>query len=187
MPLLFKMTNYDMRVFKKNWGWILAWGIVLGILGCLAISAAVFTTLISIIFLGGVLFASGLIMTINTFQYWLQKPGFWSHLIVSLLYIAAGIVLMFTPIPAAYSITILLAIFFIIIGLFRLITAAAFQLPSWGWSFLSGIITLLLGIFILAQLPASGFYIIGLFVGIDLLIAGWAFIMLALLAKNSQM
>lgn len=184
MPHYFHITQYDLNTFRKNWGWILFWGVALVLLGIMAMSASVFTTLISVIFLGGVLLASGLVMIINTFQYWLHKPGFMSHLLVALLYAAAGLLLMFTPISSAFSLTVLMAIFFIMIGFFRIIVSAAYQLPSWGWSFLSGLISLLLGILILAQLPNSGFYIIGLFVGIDLFIWGWAFIMLSILAKN---
>lgn len=184
MPHFFRITQHDINAFRINWGWILAWGIALVILGMMAISASAFTTLISVIFLGGVLLAGGLVMLFNTFQYWLHKPGFVSNLLVALLYTVAGILLMFTPIASALSLTILMAIFFIVIGFFRLIYSAAFQLPSWGWSFLSGLITLLLGILILAQLPASGFYVIGLFLGIDLLICGWTFIMLSILVKN---
>lgn len=187
MQHFFHITQHDVNAFSKNWGWILVSGLALVILGIMAMSAAVFTTLISVIFLGGVLFASGMIMMINTFQYWLHKPGFMSHFLVALLYVIAGLTLMFTPIPAAFSLTVIMAIFFIIIGFFRIIFSAAYQLPSWGWSFLSGLITLLLGIMILTQLPSSGFYIIGLFIGIDLFIWGWAFVMLSLIAKNNNL
>lgn len=185
MPHYFHLSQYDVNAFRKNWGWILASGLLLVILGILAMSAAVFTTLMSVILLGGVLFASAVVMMINTFQYWLHKPGFMSHFLVALLYMIAGLTLMFTPIPAAFSLTVIMAVFFIVIGFFRIIFSAAYQLPSWGWSFLSGLITLLLGIMILTQLPDSGFYIIGLFVGIDLFIWGWAFVMLSIMAKNN--
>ncbi len=184
MPHYFHLTQYDLNTFRRNWGWILVWGLALVLLGMMAMSAAVFTTLLSVIFLGGVLLASGMIMLVNTFQYWLHKPGFLSHFLVSLLYIVGGLLLMFTPIPAAYSLTVIMAVFFIVVGFFRIIFSAAYQLPGWGWSFLSGLIALLLGIMILVQLPSSGFFIIGLFVGIDLFIWGFAFIMLSLLVKN---
>ncbi|MBS0285833.1 MAG: DUF308 domain-containing protein [Proteobacteria bacterium] len=186
MPMYFQLTQYDVSHFRKNWGWILFWGIALVLLGVMAMSATVFTTLISVIFLGAVLFASAVIMMLNTFQYWLHKPGFFSHFLVSLLYMIAGLTLMFTPIPAAFSLTVIMAVFFIVIGFFRIIFAAATQLPSWGWSFLSGLVTLALGILILSGLPSSGFYMIGLFVGIDLFIWGWAFIMLSILAKGAK-
>jgi uncharacterized membrane protein HdeD (DUF308 family) len=185
MQFLYIEKKYDALAFRKNWGWILAWGIALTVLGVLAISASIFTTLISVIFLGGIFTVGGCVMTINTFQYWWQKwSGFFSHLIVALVYLAFGLMLIFMPLPAALSITVLLAIVFIILGFFRIIFSATFQFPRWGWTFLSGIITLALGILILAQLPASGLYIIGLFIGIDLFIWGWAYIMLALYAKN---
>ncbi len=89
-----------------------------------------------------------------------------------------------SPIFAAMTLTILLACFFIVIGFYRIIYSAFFQLPSWGWSFFSGIVSLILGILILAQMPFSGLYIIGLFVGIELFFCGWSYVMLALAAKN---
>jgi uncharacterized membrane protein HdeD (DUF308 family) len=185
MQLSFKDNNMDKIAFRKNWGWILAWGIALTLLGAMAISASIFTTLISVIFLGIIFTVSGCVMMINTFQYWWHKwKGFSSHLVIALVYLVFGLMLMFTPIPAALSITVLLAVVFIILGFFRIIFSAAFQFPRWGWTFLSGIITLALGIVILAQLPASGLYIIGLFIGIDLFLWGWAYIMLALYAKS---
>ena len=51
---------------------------------------------------------------------------------------------------------------------------------NWGWHALSGLITLLLGILVLAQWPVSGLWVIGLFVGIELLFYGGAWIALAL-------
>ncbi len=185
MQFSFQIANLDAQAYRKNWGWILAWGIAISLLGILAINAAVFTTLISIKFLGAIFTIGGFVMTINSFQYWWRKwQGFFSHLVVALVYLGVGLMLMFGSISAAISITVLLAVIFIVLGFFRIITSALFQLPSWGWSFLSGIITLLLGILILAQLPASGLYIIGLFVGIDLLLWGWASIMFAFYVRN---
>ncbi len=43
-----------------------------------------------------------------------------------------------------------------------------------------GIITFVLGLLVLAQWPASGLWVIGLFVGIDLIFYGCAWIALAL-------
>jgi uncharacterized membrane protein HdeD (DUF308 family) len=54
------------------------------------------------------------------------------------------------------------------------------SLPDWGWHVLNGIITLGLGVLVLAQWPVSGLWVIGLFVGIDLIFYGAAWIVLAL-------
>lgn len=175
------MKNIDFDLYRKNWGWLLAWGIGLLILGALAISAATFTTLVSVIFLGALFFSGGVVVTLNTLQYWWRKgAGFPFNLIMGILYIILGLMLMLSPIPSAFSLTVLLAIFFIVVGVSRSVFSLILRYPRWGWGLLSGLITLILGIMILAQMPASSLFIIGLFVGIDLMFFGWGFIMAAI-------
>jgi uncharacterized membrane protein HdeD (DUF308 family) len=70
--------------------------------------------------------------------------------------------------------------FFLIAGLYQLIASLWAHLPGWGWQALSGIVTATLGVLVAAGWPASGLWMIGLFVGIDLVFFGWAWIMLAL-------
>jgi uncharacterized membrane protein HdeD (DUF308 family) len=78
-----------------------------------------------------------------------------------------------------------MAMFFIMSGLFQLFGSWAVALPGWGWQALDGIIALVLGLLVLAQWPASGLWVIGLFVGIDLIFYGWAWIALALALRAS--
>jgi uncharacterized membrane protein HdeD (DUF308 family) len=73
-----------------------------------------------------------------------------------------------------------MGIFFLIGGLFQLIGSFAVSLPGWGWQALDGIITIILGALVLAQWPASGLWVVGLFIGIDLIFYGFAWIALAL-------
>jgi len=75
---------------------------------------------------------------------------------------------------------LLMGAFFLVAGLFELITPFVVSLPDWGWHALNGLITLLLGILVLAQWPVSGLWVIGLFVGISLIFNGAAWIALAL-------
>lgn len=179
------MKNSDLSIYHKNWGWLLAWGIGLLILGALAISAAAFTTLLSIIFVGALFLVGGVVIIINTLQFWKKKgPGFSYNLVMGILYVVLGLMFMFNPVPSAFSLTVLLAIFFIFIGMARFMFSLIVRYPSWGWSFASGLITLVLGVMILAQMPAASLFIIGLFVGIDLMFFGWGFIMAALHARS---
>ncbi len=168
---------------RKNWGLLLAYGIILVILGLIALSVVSFTTIVSVVFLGILLCIGGVIIFIDSFHYWQKISVFILHLIMAILYAIAGIFLIINPIAAATSITLLLAIFYIILGLFRALTAISFRLPNWGWRFFGGLVALLLGILILMNWPAASLFIIGLFVGIDLIITGWTFITLAIAAK----
>jgi uncharacterized membrane protein HdeD (DUF308 family) len=73
-----------------------------------------------------------------------------------------------------------MAIFFLVGGLYQLIYALWTHLPGWGWHALNGVITTILGVLLAAGWPATGFWVIGLFIGIELVFYGWAWIMLAI-------
>lgn len=177
--------NLYFASFSKNWCWFFIWGISLFILGILAISFAAFTTLLSVIFLGFILFISGAVIIIDTFTFWWRKwPGFFIHLIMGILYAIVGLILINNPVWGSVSLTLLLAVFYVIVGLFRIIYSQSIRLPKRGWSLFNGIIALILGGLILAQWPASSLFIIGLFVGIDLLFSGWGYMMAALSARS---
>lgn len=186
MNMSFGTAFPSQREFKERWGSFLIWGIVLIALGVLAMGLAQFTTLLSIMILGILFTAAGIVVTYDAFKSWWGKSqGFFLHLVSGVLYLILGILLLASPMVGAISLTILMAIFFIMIGVFRIILSPLIRFPRWGWAFISGVITLVLGIMILLQMPASGLYIIGLFVGIDLFLWGWTYVTMALFARAS--
>lgn len=174
-----------LTIYRKNWTWFLVFGILIEILGLYALLALTTTTLISVLLIGVLLIMGGIIVVIDSFTSWRhQIASFLLHLLLGILYIAAGALLIKHPIFGSISITFLLGIFFTIIGIFRLIDSLTFRYVHWGWVFLNGLISLLLGILIMTSWPVSGLYIIGLFVGIDLVFCGWTYIMGAIYARN---
>ncbi len=185
MSLLLGFDTQHLRAFGNNWKRFFVFGVVLFILGLLAISAATFTTLLSVIFLGFLLLFGGVILAYDAFTFWHQKgSGFFLHLLFALLYIAAGLIFIFNPIAGSVSLTFFLGIFYIILGIFRLAFSPTLRAPNWGWGWLNGVITLLLGLMIIASWPSSSLFIIGLFVGIDLVFCGIAYMMSAMAAKK---
>ena len=98
----------------------------------------------------------------------------------AVLFGVIGILILWRPLVTAEILTLLMGAFFLVAGLFQLITPFVISLPDWGWHTLNGLITLLLGILVLAQWPVSGLWVIGLFVGIELVFYGVAWIALAL-------
>ncbi len=185
MSLSMRFTDLHLPDFGKHWGRFLVWGIVLVILGIAAISASTFATLLSVVVLGFLIFFSGIVILLDTFSFWWSRWGsFWLHLIVALLYIAVGIILIMNPVEGSISLTLVLGIFYLIIGAFRIIFSSTARSPQWGWSLFNGFITFLLGILILASWPASSLFILGLFIGIDLVFLGWTYVMTALAARS---
>jgi uncharacterized membrane protein HdeD (DUF308 family) len=185
MSLSIRFDDQHLPAFGKNWGRFLLWGIVLVILGVVAICASTIATLISVVALGFLIFFAGAVILIDTLTFWWGKwGGFFLHLLAAILYLIVGAILIMNPIEGSISLTLLLGAFYVVIGLYRIFYSTTAQLPRWGWSLFNGIISLLLGILILASWPSSALFIIGLFVGIDLVFAGWTYIMAALAART---
>lgn len=168
----------------KNRNWYLALGIALVALGSFAIFFAYTATIVSVIWLASILIVVGLIELVQAF-----KMRFWSkfflHLILAALYIIAGGYMLINPMLNAVTLTLILAFFFLISGLFKILYALAYDPPHRGWVILNGALSLLLGILIWYQWPASGFWVIGLFMGIDAIFTGWSWIILSLAAKKN--
>lgn len=178
------LYGYSMEDFQKNRGWFLALGILLIIGGSLAIIYDVAATMLSVLFFGWLLIAMGAIETVQSF--WQPKwGGFFLHLIVGILAVVVGFHLVSSPAAGALVLTLVMAIYFLVIGIIRAVTALAMRFPNWGWVFFSGVITFILGVLIKSQWPASGLFIIGLFIGIDMIFSGWSYVMLALAAKKA--
>jgi uncharacterized membrane protein HdeD (DUF308 family) len=184
MKSLFLANGIDNTAFGKNWLWFFLWGIALVILGIYAIGAATFTTSLTIVLLGFIIMLSGIVILLDGLSFWRKRNGFFFHLLMGVLYIGVGLMLIKSPLSGSMSITLLLGIFYLVLGLVRLYFSMSLRAPRWGWSFLNGLISALLGILILTSWPESSLYIIGLFVGIDLLFCGWTYIMASLVAKS---
>jgi uncharacterized membrane protein HdeD (DUF308 family) len=173
-----------MEALSKNWGWLLALGILMIILGVFAIGAPAVATLAAQVALGWILVIGGIAEGIHAFmaQRW---RGFLLELLSAILYVAVGVLLLVNPVAGALALTVVLAVFLIVEGIFKAIMALRVRdHRGWGWLLASGILSLILGILIWSEWPYSGLWIIGLLVGIQLLFTGWALIMLALAARN---
>jgi uncharacterized membrane protein HdeD (DUF308 family) len=161
------------------WGWFLALGILVAILGVAAIVRSVAATVASMLFFGWLLvLAAGIeIAQAVLVGHW---AGFFQHLLAAILFGIAGLLLVMRPMKSAEVLTLFMGLFFLVGGLFQIIASIAVALPGWGWQVGDGLITLVLGVLILAEWPASGLWVIGLFIGIDLIFYGGAWIALAL-------
>ena len=163
----------------QYWGWFLAFGIGLLVLGIAAVARSVTATVVSMLFFGWLLLlASGIeIAQAVMVGHW---AGFFTHLLAAILFGVTGLLIIMRPLIGAEVATVFMAMFFMVGGLFKLVGSLAIALPGWGWQVADGIITFVLGILVMAQWPASGLWVIGLFVGINLIFDGWVWIALAL-------
>jgi uncharacterized membrane protein HdeD (DUF308 family) len=98
--------------------------------------------------------------------------------------VIVGFLMVTRPLEVALPLTLLLAVFFLVSGFFRIFASLAMQYPSWGWALLSGVINVVLGTIIWAEWPWSGLWVIGMFVGIDMLFRGWSYVVFALAVRR---
>ncbi|MGH6980297.1 MAG: HdeD family acid-resistance protein [Stellaceae bacterium] len=161
-------------------------GIILVILGLAAILVPPLATLTFTIVIGWIFLVSGVVGLITTF--WARHaPGFWWSLISALIGIAAGLVLLFSPLRGTLSLTLVLIAFFVIEGVASIMYAIEHrnQLSGrWGWMLISGIIDLILAAIIFAGLPGTAAWALGLLVGINMVFGGAALIGMALAARH---
>ena len=172
----------DVRIpaeIVNNWGWFLAFGIALVLLGVLAIVRSVAATVVSMLFFGWLLlFAAGIeVVQAIMVGKW---AGLFQHWLSAALFGVLGGLIIWRPVVTAEILTLLIGAFFLVAGVFQLVTPFVISLPEWGWHALNGLITFVLGILILAQWPVSGLWVIGLFLGIELVFYGAAWVAVAL-------
>jgi uncharacterized membrane protein HdeD (DUF308 family) len=161
-----------------NWGWFLAFGIVLVVLGIIAVIRATTATVASMVFFGWILIFSGIIEFVHAFMVG-KWAGFFLHLLVALLFGIAGALMVFRPVISAEAITFVMSIFFLVGGLYLLFASIWSHTAGWGWAAANGAISTILGVLLLTQWPVSGLWVVGLFVGIDLIFYGSAWIAMA--------
>jgi uncharacterized membrane protein HdeD (DUF308 family) len=168
---------------RRTWGWFLALGIVLVLLGMMALGWSVLTTLVSVVIFGWFLLLGGVLSVVHAFlrRRW---GGFFLELFAGILYAVFGLMVVSNPAVSAVALTLLIAVFLMIGGLFRIFTALTVRFHHWIWVLLNGVISLLLGLMIWSQWPVAGLWVIGLFIGIDLIFYGWSLIMLAMAVRS---
>lgn len=197
---LAKAIKHEFHGLRKEWWVFLLLGITLLICGIVAVTFPFISSMGVIIVIGAALIVSGVSLVVSSF--WSGKwSGFFLQILVGVFYIVAGFTIFDAPLKSLVVFTLLLAAFFIVIGLLRIITSLVERHPMWGWSLFNGLVTLVVGVIIyrhcrpneiaqglndgnLTILGNSWLWVIGLLVGIDLLFNGLSWIMLSLAVRR---
>jgi uncharacterized membrane protein HdeD (DUF308 family) len=163
---------------RSSWGWFLALGIMFVVLGAVCVIGNVAATFATVLVVGWMLLFSGIFALVHAFRTHTWQ-GFLLSLLSALFRGFTGYLLIRYPLAGAASLTLILASFFIVGGLFRAIGAGMLKFPRWGWSVFSGVVSLALGVMLLAQMPVSSVWFIGFALGVDLIFDGTSLIGLA--------
>jgi uncharacterized membrane protein HdeD (DUF308 family) len=167
---------------KHCWGWFVGLGILLVLAGAAAVAYSCLVTLTTVVVFGWVLLAGGVVEIVNAFVAGSWR-GFFEYLLGGVLHLVLGVFMIDRPERAAEILTLMLAVAFVVAGLFRIAGALRDHFVGWGWVLLNGVVTFALGVAIWRQWPGSSYFVIGLFVGIDLIFNGWSWVMLGLIVR----
>jgi uncharacterized membrane protein HdeD (DUF308 family) len=180
-------ANINDEVFgelKKHWAWMLSLGIVMVILGIIGLGMTVLFNEIVVMYFGFLLLFGSGVQLMQAFRAEAWKGRVW-HVLIALVYIVGGIIAVTEPVIAGMTLALLIAWTLIVIGVLRLVMALQMRgAAGWLWTLLGGALSVVLGVMIINEWPQSGLWVIGLFVAIEILFAGWSQIMIALAAKN---
>jgi uncharacterized membrane protein HdeD (DUF308 family) len=170
----------------RHWGLFLLEGILLIVLGTFAVLVPAVASVAATIVFGWILLLSGLIGLVATLRA-RQAPGFGWSMLSAVIGIAAGIILLAMPLQGTLSLTAVLIAFLLIEGVASILYALEHRKGSsgrWSWMLASGIVDLVLGLILLAGLPGTAVWALGLLIGINMIFGGWALVWMALHARS---
>jgi uncharacterized membrane protein HdeD (DUF308 family) len=181
-PLIAEL-RHELNALRGNWFWFVILGAGLVVLGIIALGSVVIASLAAAVVIGALLLVAGAGEVVGAF--WCRGwSGFFLHLLSGVFSIVVGLLFFRAPVEALAALTLLVACFLMVGGIFKIVTAASYRFAAWGWPLASGIIDVVLGVLIWLEWPASALWVIGLFVGISLLFRGFDWIALGLALRG---
>ncbi len=172
----------DFDALRKHWVLAIVLGIILIVLGAIAVSISAAVTLASMVFFGWFLLIGGIVQGVYAFSH--RRWHFFPELLLATFYVVVGILILGNPVAAELALTLMMIAFFLVAGIFRIVAASTIRFSNRWSMFAGGIVSLLLGLLLWTGWPATAFWVIGLFIGIELIFNGWSTIMLGLAARH---
>ena len=171
-------------IIQKTKGWFVGAGILLILLGTAAIALPLVASIAIEILFGWLFVVSGIVMSVHSFRA-LSTGRCFLRLLIGIFYVAVGVMLLAYPMQGVLTLTLLLAILFMLEGAMKISVAVRLRsMPNSGWMLASGIAALVLAGIIWAEWPGSAAWILGLLVGINLIFSGLTMVMLSSTARN---
>jgi uncharacterized membrane protein HdeD (DUF308 family) len=178
-----RVLRHELQAIRGKWLWLVVLGIALIVLGTLLLGFPVVATFATVTLLGAFILVGGVMEIIGAF--WCREwSGFFLELLSGVLGVVFGLMLLGNPISGGIALTVLLASFLFVGGLFKAVAAITHRFGGWGWLLLSGAIDVALGVLIWLELPYSGLTIIGLLVGVSTIFRGVSWLMLGLTLRR---
>jgi len=180
------VTNEIMGSVNIKWRWLLGVGILFVLLGFIGLGASFALTIASVVMFGIMLLIGGGYQLADAFRYsgWKSRLN---HILIALLYVITGVIVVNDPMGTSSIFTMMIAGTFVAIGFVRVFMAFQMrQTQGWIWLLIGGIVAISLGVMIMAEWPLSGLWVIGMLIAIEMLVAGWSMIMMALVGRGIE-
>src|SRR6516165_6093263 len=175
--------RHEVDALRGNWFRFIILGVALVVLGIVALGSVVIASLAAAVAIGLLLLLGGAAEAVGAF--WCRGwSGFFLELLSGVLSIVVGLLFLRAPGGALAALTLLLACFLMVDGIFKVVAAMSYRFAAWGWSLAGGIIDMILAQLIWQEWPAPALWVIGLFVGINLLFRGFNWIALGLALRR---
>jgi uncharacterized membrane protein HdeD (DUF308 family) len=183
-PRLEDVGREAREAIRSHWVLFLIQGVIMIILGVLAVGEPMVATLAVTLFAGWLFLFSGIVGLAGIFTA-RRVPGFWWALIMALLAVVVGIYLIWRPLAGTLSLTLAVGAFFGAQGIVQIITAVWYHraLRSWVWMLITGIANVILALIIWGGFPGTAEWVLGLLFGINLLLWGFSLVMTAIACR----
>jgi uncharacterized membrane protein HdeD (DUF308 family) len=171
---------------EKFSGTFLFFGIAMVVLGAIAATISFATTMGTVMLLGGIMVAAGIAESIHAFSARRRENTF-LNVLSSLVYLGIGAMMLFNPLVGAMSLTLLGCTFLFTVGIIRLVHGVRHtEDRHWGWFVFGGIVDMALGTLIVMGWPVSALWVIGLFVGLEMMMYGFTTMALAMAIRDME-
>jgi uncharacterized membrane protein HdeD (DUF308 family) len=176
--------RHELAALRGNWLWFVVLGIALMVLGVVALGSTVIASLAVEMTFGVLLLIAGVGEIVGSF--WARRwSGVFLHLLSGILSAVVGVLFLARPGAGLAALTLLVASLFLVGGAFKIVAALSHRFAHWGWPLVSGLLDVVLGVLILAEYPTSALWVLGLFLGINMLFRGAHWIALGLAIRSS--
>ena len=185
MSAMTGLPNEMKDALAKSWKLLLTAGIISAVLGAIAIIVPPLASVTITLLVGILLLIGAVAYVAEAISRGTTRHRIWSF-IVAIIYVIAGVWLIVNPAEGTITLTWVLAIFFLMLGLFRILAGVAGRdtMPNSGWTIVNGVLAVVIAVMVIADLPSSAAWAIGLLVGIQLLFDGIMMISAGMVAKK---
>ena len=175
-----------MRDIVKRYSlWYLLQGILMVVAGFLALVYPLIASVAIVYLLAWILIVSGVVQGIGLIGA-RQVPHFWLQLISVVIAIVVGLLLLRQPESGLVVFSVLLIVYFMVEGMAKIIFALSIKpFPNWGWVLGAGIVSILLAVYLWANLAVASEFLLGILLGVQLICEGAAMTYLAWRVRES--